>query len=213
MTYAFVGLVLAYIILVLEPWQAQALVPLLFIYGSLPFPLIFVRLFRGKAIAQEGSGNISLSNSFRVGGSAAGVLTLVGEASKGFLPALISWYFFGYDIEVAVGLLAACMLGAFYSPFLKGKGGLGTTLAMWGLLFLSPISLLVLIGIMILLLLLLKDSYLATLATFWAAPIVVCLISGSWPIVLVTLLYAIIYSLRYSRKRDEIAHGIRIAKK
>jgi glycerol-3-phosphate acyltransferase PlsY len=212
-TYSFVLLVLGAVVLILEPWQAKALVPLFFLYAALPFPLIFVRLFKGKNLAEHGSGNISLSNSFRVGGWAAGTLTFLGEASKGFLAPLVSWAFFSFDVNVSAGLLASSMLGTFYSPFLKGKGGLGTTLAIWGLLFISPWSLLAILGIMVILLLVHKDTYHDIMAVFWLAPLVIYLIDGRWPVVLVALLYACIYSVRMSRKGDEFSHGIRIAKK
>jgi pyruvate,water dikinase len=212
-TYSFVLVLLAIVILILEPWQAKALVPFFFFYAALPFPFIFVRLFSGKNLAEHGSGNISLSNSFRVGGWAAGVLTWLGEASKGFLAPLVSWAFFSSDVNVSAGLLATSMLGTFYSPFLKGKGGLGTTLAIWGLLFISPWSLLVILIILGLLLLLHKDTYHDILAVFWLAPLVIYLVDGRWPVVLVALLYACIYSIRMSRKGDEFSHGIRIAKK
>lgn len=212
-TYSFVLAVLAVVVYYLEPMQAKALVPLFFIYAALPFPLIFVRIFSGKDLAEHGSGNISLSNSFRIGGWAAGILTWLGEASKGFLGPLISWAFFSSDIYVSSGLLATSMLGTFYSPFLKGKGGLGTTLAIWGILLISPWSLLLILGILGLLLLLHKDTYHDTIAIFWIAPLVIYLIDGRWPVVLVALLYACIYTVRQSRKGDEFAHGIRIAKK
>lgn len=212
-TYAFVGLLLASIVLQIEPWQAKALVPIFYLYAAIPFPLLFVRLFKGKDVSKHGSGNISLSNSFRVGGWAAGSLTLLGEASKGFLPSLVSWAFFSFDVNVAVVLLASSMLGAFYSPFLKGKGGLGTTLAIWGMLFLSPPSLLVLLAFLVLLLAVHRDTYVDTILVFWSAPVAIYLIDGRWQVVLLALLYACIYSVRYSRKADEFSHGIRIAKK
>lgn len=211
-TYAFVLVILAYIIFVIEPLEAKALVPIFFLYAALPFPLIFVRLFRGKNVAEHGSGNISLSNAFRVGGWGAGALTWLGEASKGFLPPLVSWGFFSSDIYVSTGLLATSMLGTFYSPFLKGKGGLGTTLAIWGVLLISPWSLIVLLIILGILLLVHKDTYHDTLAVFWLAPLVIFIVDGRWPLVLVALLYACIYTIRLSRGGDEFAHGIRIAK-
>jgi acyl-phosphate glycerol 3-phosphate acyltransferase len=212
-TYSFVLVVLSIIVVVLEPWQAKALVPVLFLYAALPFPLIFVRLLAGKNVAEQGSGNISLSNAFRVGGWTAGALTWLGEASKGFLPPLISWAFFSFDVNVSTGLLASSMLGTFYSPFLKGKGGLGTTLAIWGILLISPWSLVLILIILGVLLLVHKDTYHDTIAIFWLAPLVIYFVDGRWPVVLVALLYACIYSVRMSRKGDEFAHGIRIAKK
>jgi acyl-phosphate glycerol 3-phosphate acyltransferase len=211
-TYSFVLVILGVVIFILEPWQAKALVPLFFFYAALPFSLIFVRIFKGKDLAEHGSGNLSLSNAFRVGGWAAGALTWLGEASKGFLAPLVSWAFFSSDVNVSAGLLASSMLGTFYSPFLKGKGGLGTTLAIWGLLLISPWSLLVILGIMGLLLLVHKDTYHDIMAVFWLAPVVIYFIDGRWPVVLVALLYACIYSVRMSRKGDEFSHGIRIAK-
>jgi glycerol-3-phosphate acyltransferase PlsY len=212
-TYVFVGLVMAFLILALQPWQAKALVPLFFLYASIPFPLIFVRLSKRKVISEHGSGNISVSNAFRIGGWAAGGLTLLGEASKGFLSPLVSWAFFGFDVNVAAGLLAISMLGTFYSPFLKAKAGLGTTLAIWGFLFLSPGSVLVLLGALGALLVIHKDTYIDALTVFWLAPLVMFAVDGRWQLILLALLYASIFSGRYSRKRDEFSHGIRVAKK
>ncbi|MEM0449360.1 MAG: glycerol-3-phosphate acyltransferase [Methanomassiliicoccales archaeon] len=212
-TYVWVVSILVLLILNTESWVGKALLPAFFLYASIPFPMIFVRIFRGKDVTLEGSGNISLSNSFRVGGWAAGSFTWLGEISKALLPILVSWAFFSFDIFVSAAFLAASLLGTFYSPFLKGRGGLGTTLAIWGLLLLSPWSLLAILALAAFLLITHKNTYQDTLAAFWAAPLLIYLIDGRWPLVLLALLYALIYSIRLSPQRDELAHGIRIAKK
>lgn len=92
--------------------------------GAIPFGVIVGRLFYGRDIRAEGSGNIGAANALRTLGKkgAAGVLIL--DALKGALPVMAVTAAGGSTAVAALGGGAA-VLGHCYSPFLGGRGGKG----------------------------------------------------------------------------------------
>ena len=111
-----------------------------YLLSSIPFGLIFVYLFQGIDVRRHGSGNIGATNVFRVGGSPAGLLTLICDALKGYLPvALAIGVFPGaylYHIVVAV----ICLLGHSFSLFLRFRGGKGVATGLGVCLALLPLQ-------------------------------------------------------------------------
>jgi glycerol-3-phosphate acyltransferase PlsY len=209
---AFGVLVVLCLIILYLPMDAKWFVPLFYLYGALPFAYIFTYLTKRKEVDKLGSRNISVSNAYRVGGWLAGTLTVVGEASKGLLPLLASWSFFDYELSISAAFVLCAMLGTFYSPFLKGSGGLGTTMFIWAAIFLAPLTTAIVLVIFVALYFLLEDTYLITLIAFWSSVPVLLVLDRQWPLVLLALVYCVIYTSRYSRKKDELAHGVKVAK-
>ncbi|MEZ0323303.1 MAG: glycerol-3-phosphate 1-O-acyltransferase PlsY [Hydrogenothermaceae bacterium] len=103
-----------------------------YLIGSIPFGLIVGKIF-GKDVRKEGSGNIGATNVTRVLGRKAGLLVLLLDAAKGFLPIyyLISK---GYPSKVVSIVSIFAVLGHTFSIFLKFKGGKGVATAL-GVLF------------------------------------------------------------------------------
>src|SRR5260370_39530604 len=54
-----------------------------YLLGSIPFGLLFTKLFVGGDVRKAGSGNIGATNVARVAGPLAGILTLLFDAAKG----------------------------------------------------------------------------------------------------------------------------------
>ena len=63
-----------------------------YLLGSIPFGFILVRIFRGQDVRQSGSGNIGATNVAR-SSPALGALTLLLDASKGYVAVRISLHF------------------------------------------------------------------------------------------------------------------------
>ena len=114
--------------LVGSPWALAApWVFLGYLLGSIPFGYLLVKLAQGRDIRAAGSGNIGAANVTRTAGKGLGVLTLLLDATKGFVPVwLASRYIYGEHAAVfmvAAGLGA--ILGHFFPVWLKFKGGKG----------------------------------------------------------------------------------------
>lgn len=113
-----------------------------YLLGSIPFGLIISKLF-GKDIRKEGSGNIGATNVTRVLGKKAGILVLILDMLKGFLPIYIAKYIF--DTKLVSLLAIVSVIGHCFSIFLKFKGGKGVATAIGVLLALSSKATLIVI--------------------------------------------------------------------
>ena len=109
-----------------------------YLLGSVPFGLIFSRL-KGVDPRRHGSGNIGATNIARVLGKKWGIVTLVCDTVKGFLPVIIAIKTGQPSLIVALtGFLA--VVGHCYSIFLFFNGGKGVATALGVFLAISPIS-------------------------------------------------------------------------
>ena len=109
-----------------------------FLTGSVPFGLIFARL-HGKDPRNYGSGNIGATNIVRVLGKKWGLITLVADVLKGFLPVL--WASVSGIDTIYLALTGLCAVaGHCFSVFLKFRGGKGVATAVGVFIALCPKS-------------------------------------------------------------------------
>lgn len=95
-----------------------------YLLGSVPVGVVVARLLGGVDPRSAGSGNIGATNVARTLGKLPGVATLVGDALKGFVPAVWAAHAFASPWAVApVGLVA--YLGHLFPLYLGFKGGKG----------------------------------------------------------------------------------------
>ena len=113
-----------------------------YLAGSIPFGLIVAKLFAGKDVRQSGSGNIGATNVARVVGKKLGVLTLILDAAKGFIPVFIASRIAlppDTNREIVEGLVAlAALLGHCFPIWLKLRGGKGVATGLGVLLAHRP---------------------------------------------------------------------------
>jgi acyl phosphate:glycerol-3-phosphate acyltransferase len=110
-----------------------------YLIGSLPFAVIVSKLFGLADPRSFGSGNPGATNVLRTGNKAAAALTLLGDASKGWLAmAVVAKLGAGgtalaesaANMETAVAFAGlAAFLGHVFPVFLKFKGGKGVATA------------------------------------------------------------------------------------
>ena len=101
--------------------------------GAIPISGWIVRLLTGQRLSQVGTGNVGVSAAFYHGGTVAGVLAIIAEASKGIAAVLIARYFFGGDTIWPVFSLIFLVMGRYW-----GSQGAGTTNVAWGFLVYDP---------------------------------------------------------------------------
>ena len=112
-----------------------------YLSGSLPNGL-YVANLKGIDIRNEGSKNTGATNVFRVMGAKFGILVLILDALKGFIPLFIAEKFgvTGNSL-VLIGIIA--VIGHTFSPFLNFKGGKGVATSLGIFLYLAPIPMLI----------------------------------------------------------------------
>ena len=114
------------------------LLPAAYILGSIPFGVIFARLFGSADVRKSGSGNIGATNVARVAGPLAGILTLVFDTAKG---AAAVWLTGRFAHESAAWMMLAglaALVGHCFPVWLKFKGGKGVAAALGVFLALCP---------------------------------------------------------------------------
>src|SRR6476661_8836975 len=100
----------------------------------MPFGYWVVRLAKGVDIRTVGSGNIGATNVWRTFGPRYGVLVVLLDVAKGFLPALLGTLFVSDLAGVLAG--AAAMAGHWRPLFLRFQRG-GKMVATCGGVFLG----------------------------------------------------------------------------
>ena len=149
------------------------LIILAYLLGSVPSGYLMGKL-AGVDVRQVGSGNIGATNVARAVGRRQGVLTLVADAAKGFLPVLLAIHL---DFEPrAIALTAtAAFLGHLYPAFLKFRGGKGVATALGALFAVAPLAALVLVGLFTLVVFASRIVSLGAMTAAVAAPLVLWL--------------------------------------
>ena len=176
-----------------------------YLLGSIPSGLLWGKAY-GIDVRREGSGNIGATNLYRTVGRKVGVLTLVCDCLKGFVPVLlVKLSSLPADHAAWVGLAAFC--GHVFSVFLRFKGGKGVATALGVFLALSPWA--VAIALAVFLILVFKWRYISLGSIVAAAvmPPAVSLLGGGRVLVLVTACIAAIVIVRHHENIRRLVGG------
>lgn len=112
-----------------------------YLLGSIPFAVIASWLFKLPDPRSYGSGNPGATNVLRTGKKAAAVVTLLGDAGKGWVAIIAARYLgniLGLGDELVAGGAIAVFLGHLFPVFLAFKGGKGVATSAGILLGLDP---------------------------------------------------------------------------
>ena len=141
----------------------------LYIVGSIPFSIIFARLFNLSDPRTFGSKNPGATNMLRTGNKLAAILTLIGDIAKGFLP-----IFLLKKTELMVDeiyLLAFFIyLGHIFSVFMRLKGGKAVATSIGVVLGIDYLIAILLISTWIIVYLISRISGLSAITAFVLLP-------------------------------------------
>ncbi|MBW1919075.1 MAG: glycerol-3-phosphate 1-O-acyltransferase PlsY [Deltaproteobacteria bacterium] len=118
-----------------------------FVLGAVPFGKLIASGVAHLDITKRGSGNIGATNVAREAGVKWGIITLLLDCSKGFVPAFLFMHLFDQSELLLSGIALATLLGHQYSIFLGFRGGKGVATALGIFLALSPLECLIGAGI------------------------------------------------------------------
>ena len=177
-----------------------------YLIGSLPFAVIVSRLFGLADPRSFGSGNPGATNVLRSGSKAAAVLTLAGDALKGWVPVWAATRL-GLAEEVVAVVALAAFLGHVFPVWLRFKGGKGVATAA-GVIF--AIDWRVGIAVVIVWLTIVVVSRYSSLGALCAAlfaPVAVYTLDGAGPVLFATCVMCAILVWRHEAHIRKLLRG------
>lgn len=96
-----------------------------YLIGSIPTGYWLVWLVKGTDVRRMGSGNIGMTNVWRVAGAPWGLLTLLLDIGKGVWVVWLGRHFFPQQVWILLEAAFAVLVGNVFTVFLKFKGGKG----------------------------------------------------------------------------------------
>ncbi len=175
--------------------EVELLLLTAYLLGSVSFAVVASWLFDLPDPRTYGSKNPGATNVLRSGKKVAAVLTLLGDAGKGWLAVILAKYFsqaWELGSEAVAGVALAVFLGHLFPIFLGFKGGKGVATAAGVLLGLDPLLGLLVILTWILVAMLWRISSLSAMVAALLAPIYAYILFDSrinvWAIITISLL-------------------------
>jgi glycerol-3-phosphate acyltransferase PlsY len=149
-----------------------------YLLGSVPFAMISSKLFGLADPRSYGSGNPGATNVLRSGNKKAALVTLIGDALKGWI-AVFAAQQSGFG-DTVVGLVAlAVFFGHLFPVFLRFKGGKGVATGAGVLLALDPLLGLAVAGTWLFTAVAFRYSSLAAILAAVLAPVYSLLMHGA----------------------------------
>ena len=188
------------------------LIPLAYLIGSISFAVVVSKCMRLPDPYSYGSGNPGATNVLRTGNKRAAVLTLLGDALKGFLAVILARLVLGEAMVtqgtaawIFCGVVIAVFLGHLYPLFHGFKGGKGVATAC-GILFGINLTLgLATLATWLIVAFFLRYSSLAALAAAVFGPIYFIFLFGFQPM---AIALSVVCALLIWRHRSNIRNLI-----
>ena len=109
--------------MIVEILYKVLIVLLAYLIGSIPTAYVLFRIKRGDDIRKYGSGNVGGTNVIRTLGTSWGLMTIILDVIKGFIPVLISYLLYPTDLILVAVVSVVTVLGHSFPVYIKFKGG------------------------------------------------------------------------------------------
>jgi glycerol-3-phosphate acyltransferase PlsY len=181
-----------------------------YLVGSLSFAVIVSRAMRLPDPHSYGSGNPGATNVLRTGNKVAAVLTLLGDALKGYVVVAVACAVsdrFGFtDANLALAGLAA-FLGHLFPLYFGFRGGKGVATAAGVLFGISGWLGLAVLGVWLATFAVLRVSSISALAAALASPVLAGLFGGDRNVVGIVLVMALLLVWRHRENIRRLRAG------
>ncbi len=133
-----------------------------YLLGGVSIARLITKKEKAGAINAQGSGNPGTMNMLRTHGLTMGLFTLFCDALKGVIPALFSYFYFGYVADMTIAYAGifvfgfCAVVGHIFPIYYKFKGGKGIATTFGVFMVADPISTLILFGILFIVLYFIK---------------------------------------------------------
>lgn len=179
--------------------------------GSIPTGVVIGKKFKGIDIREHGSKNTGATNAYRVLGLQYGIVVLLADALKGYLPVFLASLagLAGWQL-ILVGLVT--IVGHTLSIFLKFKGGKGVATSLGVFIYLVPNIVLILLVVFLLIAFSTKYVSLASVSAAGLFPILVLFMPvreglGKWNMFGFALIIALFVIFKHRSNIQRLLHG------
>jgi len=180
-----------------------------YLIGSISFAVFVSKLMGLPDPHSYGSGNPGATNVLRTGSKIAAVLTLLGDAAKGYVAVLLARALVGVDIDswVLPAVAVAAFLGHAFPVFHSFKGGKGVATAFGILLAINWVLGLTTLSTWLIVAVFLRYSSLAALIAALFAPVYFVFLFGIQPMALAILLMSALLIWRHRSNIKNLLNG------
>jgi glycerol-3-phosphate acyltransferase PlsY len=168
-----------------------------YLLGSFPSGVVVVRFWKGEDLRQMGTGHTGGRNVRRVAGLAPAVLAVLGDAAKAIVAVRLAEIVGPEPWAVPVAATAA-VAGHCWPLYTRFQGGMGLGSACFILLYLSPLSFLLLVpAFAVWYLVLRRHRYRAAAATALTAPASLWLTGNPLPMIALGVGMGVVIAVRH----------------
>jgi glycerol-3-phosphate acyltransferase PlsY len=190
------------------------LIPLAYLIGSISFAVVVSKCMRLPDPHSYGSGNPGATNVLRTGNKLAAMLTLIGDALKGYLAVMLARVLLGDESLTSTlsswllcGVVIAVFLGHLFPIFHGFKGGKGVATACGILFGINWILGLATLGTWIIVAMFMRYSSLAALAAAVFGPIYFVFLFGFQPMGIALLVVCLLLIWRHRSNIHNLING------
>ena len=190
------------------------LIPIAYLIGSISFAVVVSKCMRLPDPHSYGSGNPGATNVLRTGNKLAAVLTLIGDALKGFFAVMLARILLGDESLTSTlsswllcGVVIAVFLGHLFPIFHGFKGGKGVATACGILFGINWILGLATLGTWIIVAAFMRYSSLAALAAAVFGPIYFVFLFGFQPMGTALLVVCLLLIWRHRSNIHNLING------
>ena len=178
-----------------------------YVAGSVPFGQIISRRTAGIDITQKGSGNIGATNVAREIGISWGILTLLLDLAKGFIPVILGKSIFSWGPSESAIIGLAAFLGHQFSLFQQFKGGKGVATALGVFLAVSPGGCLISLCFFILTVVITDFVSLGSIVSAALMPAILLLLDKPGGLCLTALIIALLITVKHRENIQRLMRG------
>jgi glycerol-3-phosphate acyltransferase PlsY len=180
-----------------------------YLIGSISFAVVVSKLMGLPDPHSYGSGNPGATNVLRTGSKAAAVLTLLGDAAKGYVAVVLARALVGVDIDswVLPAVAVAAFLGHLFPVFHGFKGGKGVATALGILLAINWVLGLTTLSTWLIVAVFLRYSSLAALISALFAPVYFVFLFGIQRMAMAILLMSALLIWRHRSNIKNLLNG------
>ncbi|QWD78259.1 glycerol-3-phosphate 1-O-acyltransferase PlsY [Polynucleobacter sp. MWH-Svant-W18] len=190
------------------------LIPIAYVIGSISFAVVVSKCMRLPDPHTYGSGNPGATNVLRTGNKLAAVLTLMGDALKGYFAVMLARVLLGdqsltstLSSWILCGVVLAVFLGHLFPIFHGFKGGKGVATACGILFGVNVILGLATLGTWIIVAVFMRYSSLAALAAAIFGPIYFVFLFGFQPMGIALLVVCLLLIWRHRSNIRNLMNG------